>query len=190
MSTTSTRLLTAEEYLALPDDGTPNELVRGEIVELSRPNYRHGRICSRIDRELGTFVERRHLGEVVCNDSGVITERGPDTVRGPDVAFYATDRLLPEDEEDGYPRSAPDVIFEVLSPSNRPARVREKLAEYFAVGVGVGAVCVIDGANVTATLHHAGRPPQTFAADQPLTFRELPGWTPTPAQLCRRSAER
>src|SRR5262245_41468390 len=38
------RLLTAEEYLLLPDDGIPNELVRGRVVEVGVPTPRHGEI--------------------------------------------------------------------------------------------------------------------------------------------------
>ncbi len=33
-------------------------------------------------------MNERDLAHVVNDDHGVITERGPDTVRGPDFAFY------------------------------------------------------------------------------------------------------
>ena len=42
---------------------------------------------------LGNFVEEHDLGRVMSNDSGVITERDPDTVRGADVAYYSYARL-------------------------------------------------------------------------------------------------
>ena len=184
MSTTQQRLLTAEEYLELPPFDRPTELVRGEIVELPRPNYRHGKVCNRIGRLLGNFVNEHDLGDVLNNDSGVVTERDPDTVRGPDVAFWPTERVPAEEHQEGYPPLPPAVAFEVLSPSNRPAGVAEKLEESFAAGVE--AACVVDPAARTATIHRPGGRFRPFAADEPLAFAELPGWTPTPAELCGR----
>src|SRR5262245_32327259 len=86
-------LLTAEDYEKLPDPGVPTELVRGKVVEMSRPTMRHGEICSKIDRIVGNFVDDQQIGRVVCNDACIITERGPDTVRGAGVAYYSYSRV-------------------------------------------------------------------------------------------------
>ncbi len=80
-------LLTAEQFAQRPDTGYPEELVRGRIVPMTMPKPRHGEICGRAVRILGNFVEDHDLGRVLSNDSGVITERGPDTVRGADVSL-------------------------------------------------------------------------------------------------------
>ena len=55
------RLITAEQYLALPE-GRSTELVRGVVVEINPPGFRHGKICSRIARLIGNFVEEHDLG--------------------------------------------------------------------------------------------------------------------------------
>src|SRR5258707_14195736 len=89
---TAEAFLTAEEY-ALLDNGQPTELVRGRIVPMNPPYPWHGYVCSKLSRILGNYVEEHDLGRVMSNDSGVVTERGPDTVRGADVAFYSYDRL-------------------------------------------------------------------------------------------------
>ena len=34
-------------------------------------------------------MDEHDLGHVLSNDSGVITERDPDTVRGADISFYS-----------------------------------------------------------------------------------------------------
>src|SRR5207249_10863292 len=86
-------LFTAEEYAQRPDPGYPEELVRGRIVPMPQPTRRHGQVCSNAVYVFRRFLEDHDLGHVLCNDAGVITERGPDTVRGPDVAFYSFDRL-------------------------------------------------------------------------------------------------
>ena len=101
-------LLTAEEYLKLPDQGQPTELVRGRIVMMNMPGFRHGLICSSIARSLGNFVSDRELGRIISNDAGVVTERDPDSVRGADVAFYSFSRLLKEIVPEGYPTVAPN----------------------------------------------------------------------------------
>lgn len=77
------RLLTAEEFLLLarPQDGSEQELVRGEIITLPPPGTLHGVTCSRVNRRLGNFVDQYGLGIVTCNDAGFVTERGPDSVR-------------------------------------------------------------------------------------------------------------
>src|SRR5438874_4268932 len=94
-ATIAKRLLTAEEYGRRPDDGRKTELVRGEVVEVNMPYPRHGQICCQIAYLLRRFQEDRPIGHVLTNDSGVVTEHDPDTVRGPDVAFYSFTRVPP-----------------------------------------------------------------------------------------------
>ena len=81
-------LMTAEQFGQRPDPGYPEELVRGRIVAMSVPDRRHGYVCGRAVLDFGSFVDAREMGRVLCNDSGVITERDPDTVREADVAYY------------------------------------------------------------------------------------------------------
>src|SRR6266566_9086075 len=98
MSTTtiappSERLITAEEFLAQPYDGRRTELVRGKVVEMPPTNFLHGIICVRVAAILWDYVKTRDLGWVTCNDSGVITQRDPDSVRGPDSAYFSYQRV-------------------------------------------------------------------------------------------------
>lgn len=51
------RRLTAEEFAELPDDGNMYELVRGKLVMMSRPDWRHGQLALRIGALLLRFVE-------------------------------------------------------------------------------------------------------------------------------------
>ena len=60
---TQTRLMTADEFLEMPDDGLLHELVRGEVVAMSLPGGRHGRVTLKIGRLVGNHVEDRHLGD-------------------------------------------------------------------------------------------------------------------------------
>lgn len=79
------KLLTAEDYLHIPDDGRRTELRRGVVIYTNPPGFRHGEVCSNIIRLVGNYVADHRLGRTLANDSGIITERNPDTVRGADV---------------------------------------------------------------------------------------------------------
>ena len=161
-------LLTAEQYRLLPDNGQPTELVRGRIATLNIPAPRHGYFCGQISYFLGHFVKEHDLGRVMTNDSGVITEHGPDTVRGPDVSFYSYNRLPKGPLPEGYVDVAPEVVFEVRSPTDRWSRILAKVAEFLSAGVNV--VCVLDPQTETLTVYQTEDPPRIFAADEELVL--------------------
>ena len=136
MSTiTQKKLLTAEEFFLLPDpgDGSQQELVYGEIITMPPLGGLHGVCCLKAGRRIGNFVEDGPGGTVTCNDTGFITERDPDSVRGPDISYWSKERL--KEVLIGYIEISPDMLVEVLSPSNTSKQIRAKLKEYFAKGV-------------------------------------------------------
>jgi Uma2 family endonuclease len=169
-ATTAKRLLTAEEYGRLPDDGRKTELVRGEVVEVNMPYPRHGEICSKINRIVGNFADEHRLGRTVTNDSGVITERDPDTVRGADVAFYSFARVTPGPLAWDYLPVPPEVVFEVRSPTDRWPRILAKVAEYLDAGVGV--VRVVDQPTESVYVYRIDTN-RVVTADEELTLPEL-----------------
>ena len=170
-----TALMTAEEFARRPDPGYPEELVRGEIVPMTVPDARHGQICSKVDRILGNFADTHDLGHVLSNDSGVITERGPDTVRGADIAFYSYGRLPRGKLPRAYLSEMPELVVEVRSKSDRWPKVLAKVAEYLDAGVSV--VVVLDDEQTTANIFTQDRN-QILSADDELTLPEiLPGFS-------------
>jgi Uma2 family endonuclease len=142
-TTTAGRLLTADEFFALPDPpgGGRLELVRGEVVVMAGPGLEHGEVQLAVGSLLRAFVKPRQLGRVFT-ESGAVTERDPDTVRGPDVSYYSRERLPLDARVVGYHDQPPDLCVEVLSPSNTKRAMNHKLREYFFAGVR--AVWVID----------------------------------------------
>lgn len=144
MSTVNETLLTAEAFLQLGPEEVPEfcELIEGKVVEMNVPAPLHGQLCFRFARYLGNFVEEADSGHVLTNDSGVVTRRNPDTVRGADVSYYSFNKvprgLLPT----GYLQAVPDLVAEVLSPDDRWPKTLNKVAEYLEAGVTV--VCVVD----------------------------------------------
>lgn len=127
-------LITAEQFAEMQFDG-PCELVRGEIVEMTRPDQAHGNVCARVAFALMQWSIPGCRGQVTTNDSGILTERDPDTLRGADVAFFAAGQLIDGKLPRGQSALVPVLAVEVLSPSNSWTQMRRKIDEYLAVGV-------------------------------------------------------
>jgi Uma2 family endonuclease len=131
--TAAQKLMTAEELARTSVPGKVLELVRGQLVVREPPGTLHGVVAANLTIELGAFVQERRLGWVFAQDTGFKIQRDPDTVRGPDVAFVSRGRLerIPEA---GYAELAPDLVVEVLSPSDRPGEVLAKIGDFLAAG--------------------------------------------------------
>ena len=84
---TQTKLMTAEEFMAADLGEGRYELVRGEVIEVPPPMPEHGRVCMNISFILESYGRRTVIGYALSNVAGVLTERDPDTVRGPDHLF-------------------------------------------------------------------------------------------------------
>lgn len=154
MATATEKLWSAQEFAQLPDppDGSLQELVRGVVVHMSPPRGPHGLCCANHVALLGSFVKSRRLGRVFSNDTGFVTERNPDSVRGADVAYWSFERL-PNVPSDGHIAVPPDLAVEVLSPSNADEDVREKVLEYLAFGIRM--VWIVDPADRTLTVYRS-----------------------------------
>jgi Uma2 family endonuclease len=163
--------MTAEEFFKLPDSGRPAELVRGAVVMMNMPGARHGQVCGRIAYLLADFLEGRNFGQAFTNDSGIITEREPDTVRGADVAYYSFARLPRGVAPRGYPASAPDVVFEVRSPSDAWSELIAKTGEYLKTGVL--AVALFEPDDWTIHVYRPNSPPIALTADDALVLPEI-----------------
>jgi Uma2 family endonuclease len=178
MATATETLLTAEEYARLPDNDRPSELVRGRIVEMNPPTPRHGQICSKVDRIVGAYVDAHELGHFLTNDSAVITERNPDTVRGGDLVFYSHAKVPKGPIPPGYLSVVPELVFEVRSEDDRWKKIQRKVAEYLEAGVSV--VCVLDDDPPTIYLYTADQPVRILEADDELELPDvLPGFRVT-----------
>src|SRR5436190_20303722 len=93
MSTVATeQRMSAEEFFTWcnrPENRDRHfELERGEVVEVSRPEERHRFVCLNVGRILDNYTYQRRKGSACSNDTSIILERDPDTVRGPDVVLY------------------------------------------------------------------------------------------------------
>jgi Uma2 family endonuclease len=170
---TAEALLTAEEFGRRPDPGYPEELVQGRIITRPPPTPRHGQVCFQAAYLIRRFLDEHDLGQVVSNDSAVITERDPDTVRGADVSFYSYARLPKGPIPDGYFAFPPNLVIEVCSRDDRWREILTKVNEYLKVGVT--AVIVLDPEPRSAHIFHADRAPRQLGPDDELTLPDILG---------------
>lgn len=126
--------VTAAALLALGDDGRRWELVEGEWRALAPAGFEHGRVSMRVGSRLDAHVEKTGAGVVVAAETGFRIAADPDTVRGPDVAFVAGERLPPRDLQRRFLDLAPDLVVEVVSPGDRPTEVAKKVRAWLVAG--------------------------------------------------------
>ncbi|MBX3450069.1 MAG: Uma2 family endonuclease [Planctomycetaceae bacterium] len=169
------KLLTAEEYGRLPGDGRLTELVRGRIVELNRPYTSHGYLVLNIGHLLIQFVKQHDLGRIGGSDAGVITRRNPDSVRGPDLAFYSYERIPRGPRPEGYWSASPELVIEIRSQSDRWKDILQKVAEYLSAEVLT--VAVIDPESQRVHVYSADKEATILSNTDRLTFPDiLPGF--------------
>ena len=129
---TQPKLMTAEELWRLPDNGMRQDLVKGVIREMPPAGFEHGDIALNVSAALKAFARRTGHGRAV-SESGFVISHNPDTVRAPDGAFVARDRVT-EPPPQKYFDGAPDLALEVVSPSDTATEVHEKVDEWLQAG--------------------------------------------------------
>ena len=119
---TTTGLMTVEQYRELPETGPfYYELRRGELVQVARPTMGHILIQERLHELL-----KRMLGS-----AGLVVVEFPFRaqpeyeLRVADVAYITRERTIKIDLQDNL-HGAPDLVIEVLSPSNTAREIKEK----------------------------------------------------------------
>jgi Uma2 family endonuclease len=126
-------LLTPEEFDNYPfEEDKRYELDEGELIEMTRPAYRHNRVLRKLIVRLDNFLERTRLGEAMISEN--LYALAPLTRRAPDVAVILGDRQ-PELEGAKVISIIPEIVAEVLSPNERPGEIHRKLNQYFQAGV-------------------------------------------------------
>lgn len=177
----SSSTVTAEELSRLSFPDKQVELVRGELVVREPPAGWHGGISNGVAYRLTGFVREGGLGAVFGQDTGFQIASDPDTVRAPDTAFVRRERLS-EIPRRGYPRLAPDLVVEVLSPDDRPGEVLAKTGEWLDAGVRL--VWVLDPEARQARVHRPDGSLALLGAEDELEGEDvLPGFRCHVAEL-------
>jgi Uma2 family endonuclease len=139
-------LVTVEQFRQMPDGGEfVYELHHGEVVAMTRPRPRHWRLQKRLYGLLE--LKLKAFGEVVIEAPFRAVPEFD--LRAADVAVISRERWDAMDLDDDL-RGAPELVIEVLSPSNTPRQLRE-LAAHCLVN-GAVEFWIVDPAKLTVTV--------------------------------------
>ena len=184
---TPSRLMTADELLAMERvPGKRYELVRGVLTEKDVPTGDpHSATVIRTGSVMLQYSDATDYGEARSGEPGYRLERNPDTVRAPDVAWFAPGRIPPGTT--GFPELTPDLCIEVASPSNsRSDRLLSDKAQMW-LDFGAREAWVLNPEDTTVTRYRHGMSPIVLGADDVLDGEELlPGFSVSVWQLFRR----
>jgi Uma2 family endonuclease len=175
MTATGIRM-TADELLRLPDTGKRYELIAGELHEMAPAGGEHGYVALEAAYRLRAFLELHPEigGRLFAAETGFRISRSPDTVRAPDVAYVAADRLS-QARVPRYPDLAPDLVVEVVSPNDTASEIQAKVDEWLRAGVRL--VWVLYPSTRSATTYQQDGTAQLLHADDSLTGEPvLPGF--------------
>lgn len=177
------RTMTAEEALRLETD-QPWELVEGELHMMTPAGDEHCWIESQLHFALMSHVMQHDLGRVYPGDTGFVLQRGPDTVRAPDVAFVRKDRV--QNDRRGFIDDVPDLVAEIVSPGDRTGDVHARAQMWLAHGVRLVWVVWPDSKTVTVYSSRSAEP-RTLRAEDSLDGEDvLPGLTCVVGTIFRR----
>jgi Uma2 family endonuclease len=172
----TTKLITAEDLLLMSEDEGRFELLEGELHEMPPAGEEHGEIGLDIAARIWIHVKDNLLGTAYNSETGFILARDPDVLVAPDVAFVRAGRLPADRDRRKFVEVAPDLVVEVISPSEQPGDVTNKVQRYLDAGVQL--VWVVYPAQQTVAVFKADRTWDTLHTSDTLDGADvLPGFT-------------
>ena len=168
------RKFTYEDYRNTPD-GIRYELLDGELIEMPSPKEIHQRLVLLLGSLFLSFVSARKLGDAYIAPFDVVLS---DTiVVQPDVIFVSNERshIITEDNI----RGAPDLVVEILSPSNARNDTEVKREFYERHGVNEYWMVDTDARNITVLFlgENGYELAAIYGEGQTLTSPTLPGFS-------------
>ena len=174
-TTAKTKLITADELLRLPRGyGKRYELIRGALIAKMPAGDPQGNAIARTGARILAYADENDYGAARSGEPGYRLERGPDTVRVPDVAWIAPGRIPPGTR--GFPELAPDLAVEVKSPSNSNPEIAAKARMWLCYGSQ--AVVTLDSATTSAVVYRPNVEPMALGQDDTLDLNDImPGFS-------------
>jgi Uma2 family endonuclease len=132
----ATERLTYEQYLAEEEIRKRYEIIDGVRVFMTNPTIAHQKVQGNIYTGLRVWNHQTRAGEVILAPCDILIQRSPLRTRQPDVLVISHERLGSRDLDDPAPLDpAPELVVEILSPSDTRPVLDEKLADYRKVDV-------------------------------------------------------
>jgi len=128
ISTETKKKMTVEEFMQLPYEHI--ELIDGNLVQEPAPSYGHQNVVADLLTDIRVQLRTNRLGNILPAPIDVLLGTN---VFQPDLVFILNDRL--SIVIDGKIQESPDVVFEVISPSNafKDLKVKFDIYEHFGI---------------------------------------------------------
>ena len=147
------------------------ELIDGVVVPMTPASDWPTSVTATVTMLLGVHVRSRKLGRVYSAEAGFVLFPDRETVRVPDMAFVRAERMPQGEARWHFPRLAPDLAVEVLSPTDSERELRDKVAMYHEAGVPL--VWVVDPRTQTVMVSALGQSPVMLTATDTLDGGEV-----------------
>jgi Uma2 family endonuclease len=132
----ATELLTYEQYMAEPEIRKRYDIIDGVRIFMTNPSIGHQETQGNIYSAFRAWRQANQAARVIMAPCDVLIRRSPLRTRQPDVLIISHERLGGRDLEDPSPlEPAPELVVEILSPSDTRTTLKGKLADYQTVGV-------------------------------------------------------
>ncbi len=132
--TTQERLMTVDEFEQTYMD-RPYELIEGVVVKVSPTVFDHGYVTAQIAFELNHFIRTHPMGVVVGAETGF--KLSNITMRAPDAAYISKAKLVLITDRRKFLPFAPDLAVEVVSPTDRKAKLEKKIELFMSAGTSL-----------------------------------------------------
>lgn len=139
-----TRPMTYEEYLAGPEEMARYDIIDGYKIyrtwgenKVPNPTRLHQRLVLRLSIVFAQWAQATRGGECITAPCDVRVAQNPTRTRQPDVLFISSERLAqnPPPSDPSPLAPAPELVVEILSPSDTRRVLTDKLADYARVNV-------------------------------------------------------
>lgn len=186
------KVWTAEDLLAMPDDGVERWIIRGQLREkpsefpeakMTVRNRFHSEVIMSVGGVIRDWIKTqpKPRGKLLGGEAGVLLP-GHQTAVGVDVAYVSPEVVAEQDDETTMLNGVPTLTVEVLSPNDSQFQIHEKTREYLRAGVAI--VWVVDPDDQIVRVYRDGMPPEAFNITHRLPEHPaMPGFTPAVAEF-------
>ena len=159
-------------WASLPENVSRHfEWIDGKVVEKMVTSPRSSKVGMRLGGFMMVHAEAHQLGDVTGEQGGYHV--GDDRYI-PDVGFLRREKVSAPIKE-GYCTVAPDLVIEVISPSDLASEITTKVTNYLLAGV---VVWLVEPITKTLTVYIAGKSPQKLTKNDTLEGGDvLPGFS-------------
>ena len=165
-------LMTIEQFLQLPDEESRHyELWQGELIDVGETVFKHNWTRDELVMCIRLFARRAKVGGEAAAETGI--QFDSNTLARPDVSYWDATHLARIDQDRSPVDVVPQLVAEVVSPTNSLPRLFRN-ADYF-LRSGVQVVWIVDFDPFVIHVFEKGKEKRTLHSGDTL---EAPGILP------------